>query len=91
MGPSRQHDDGGVIGPAVPPQVLEDGVTVFSGKHEVEQNQVRNLFQGHLQAEETVVGYHGLGSGPVQIERDEIGDVGLVLDNQDSLHVTGRP
>ena len=86
LGPRREHDDGCFGRAAVPPELLEDPVTIPAGKHQVEDHQVGRFLQGHLETRNPVMGNQGLVSRPIQVEGDQFRHIRLVFNNQYSVN-----
>ena len=81
LSPRGEHDDRGVGGARVAAEFPEDRVTVTAGQHEVEKDQIRSLAEGELGAIDAVMGLEDFVARALEVETDQVGDVGFVLND----------
>ena len=77
-----EHDD---RGPAPLPNLFQHRPAVHNGQHNVQQHQIGLEGAEQLDPLAPVLGHLGLEALLLQIEVEQLGDIGVVLDNQNLL------
>ena len=82
LAPRREHEDRHVAVGRVAPDGAADGDAVESRQHQIEDHEIERLGARQAQPFVAVADRDGLQSLEREVQRDEVADVGLVLDHQ---------
>ena len=80
-----EHEDRDGVGPRVPLHLLENGVTIEAGRHEVENDEVWLAVENQFQSFPAIVDHFDTVTGAFEVEGNQGGDVHFVFDDQNLL------
>ncbi len=83
VAPSGEHDDGDALRDGALTEPAADLEPVHLGQHQVEQYQIRRRGLGLPQRIRPAPGLGDLVTVALQVEDEQVPDIGLVLDDQD--------